>query len=103
MTAAALGIILLLTQSAAVPEATIRGRVLDPDGRPLQDVFVIAELVDAERRRTAGQPGRSNAEGAFEIIGVPAGRMIIREHPPAFFPGVLDRLDAWPIDGPTGG
>ena len=67
---------------------------------------------------TAGQPGRSNAEGAFEITGVPPGKMIIRaeprvtigfvngqsvrnppvQHPPAFFPGVLDRLDAWPID-----
>ncbi len=110
---------LLLWQLAApAQEATIRGRVLDPDGQPLRDVFVIAETVDAERRMTAGQPGRSNAEGAFEITGVPAGKMIIRaeprvtiggvngqstrippvQHPPAFFPGVFDRLDAWPID-----
>lgn len=111
--------VLLLCQLAApAQEATIRGRVLDPDGKPLQDVFVIAETVGDERRMTAGRPGRSNAEGAFEITGVPAGKMMIRaeprvmigvvngqstrnppvQHPPAFFPGVLDRLDAWPID-----
>jgi len=120
MNAALSGAAVLLLWQLATPaqEATIRGRVLDPDGQPLQDVFVIAEMVGAERRMTAGQPGRSNAEGAFEISGVPAGKMIIRaeprvaigvvngqstrsprvQHPPAFFPGVLDRMDAWPID-----
>lgn len=109
---------LLLWQLAAPQAATIRGRVFDPDGQPLQDVFVVAETVGAERRMTAGQPGRSNAEGAFEITGLPPGKMIVRaeprvtignvngqsvrtprvQHPPAFFPGVLDRLDAWSID-----
>ena len=120
MNAAVSGAAVLLLWQLAAPaqEATIRGRVLDPDGRPLPDVVVIAETVGAERRMTVGRPGHSNAEGAFELTGVPAGQLIIRvdprvtigvvngkstrnppvQHPPAFFPGVLDRLDAWPID-----
>ena len=120
MNAAFSGITALLLWQLAAPaqEATIRGRVIDPDGRPLQDVIVIAEMVDSERKMTAGRPGRSNAEGVFEMTGIPAGKLILRaeprvtignvngqsvrtprvQHPPAFFPGVLDRLDAWPID-----
>jgi hypothetical protein len=120
MNAALSGAAVLLLWQLAAPaqEATIRGRVLDPDGQPMQDVFVITEMVGAERRMTAGRRGNSNAAGAFEITGVPAGMMIIRaeprvtigvvkgkstrnprvQHPPAFFPGVLDRMDAWPID-----
>jgi len=117
MTATTCLALLLLSQQPA-QDATLRGRVFNADGQPLADVFVVAEMVGAERRMTAGQPGRSNAEGAFEITGVPPGRMIIRaeprvtigfvkgqsvrnppvQYPPAFFPGVLDRLDAWPID-----
>lgn len=117
MTATTCFALLLLSQHP-VQDTTLRGRVFNADGQPMADVVLVAEIVGGERRITAGGPGRSNAEGAFEITGVPAGTIIIRaeprvtigvvngqstrnppvQHPPAFFPGVLDRLDAWSIE-----
>lgn len=106
--------ILIATQSAALSEGTIRGRVLDPDGQPMGDVQItVAVLAGDGFRNTQASPVR--ADGSFNIV-VPAGRIRVMAqprpkvvgdeprlrrfvtHPPAYFPGVFDQLDAWPID-----
>ncbi len=112
MTAATIGIALLLTQSAAGPEATIRGTVLSPDGQATPEIEIVAWAVGTER--LLGDPAVSDTEGKFTIAVVAPGQIILRAQPrirfvdgkrlppvnspPAYFPGVLDRLDAWPID-----
>ena len=116
MNAAVIGLVLQLLQSAAVPPATIRGRVLDPDGQATPDVEIVAWMQATER--LAGPPAVSGADGKFEITGVLPGKVLLRavphtrivsgkkarlfNSPPAYFPGVLDRLDAWPIDVKAG-
>ena len=102
------------SQSAELPQGTIRGRVLDPDGQPMGDVQItVAVLVGDGFRNT--QASAVRADGSFNIV-VPAGRIRVMAqprpkvvgdeprlrrfvtHPPAYFPGVFDQLDAWPID-----
>jgi hypothetical protein len=97
-----------------VTEGTIRGRVLDPDGQPMRDVQVgILTMFEGEFRIT--RSFTLQGDGRFEAA-VPAGRVLLMAqprpkivgseprlrrfvtHPPAYFPGVFDRLDAWPID-----
>jgi hypothetical protein len=112
MTAATFGIVLLLTQSAVVPEATIRGTVFSPDGLATPEMEIAAWAVGTER--LLGDPAISDREGKFTIAVAAPGQIILRAQPrirfvsgkrvppvnspPAYFPGVLDRLDAWPID-----
>jgi hypothetical protein len=112
MTAATIGIVLLLTQSAAVPEPTIRGTILSPDGQAAPEIEIVALAVGTDR--LVGRAAISDTEGKFSITAVPPGQVILRAQPrirfvagkrlppvnspPAYFPGVLDRLDAWPID-----
>ena len=113
--AAVLAALLIAIQSATPPQGTIRGRILDADARPMRDVQVsLMELVDgSEFRVTRSFSAREN--GTFEIA-VNAGRILLVAqprpkvvgdeprlrrfvtHPPAYFPGVLDQVDAWPID-----
>ena len=116
-----LGIIaalLIATQSAAPSEGTIRGRVLDPDGQPMRDVQItVAEIVGDGFRNSRSITVR--ADGSFNIV-VRAGRIRLMAqprpkvvgseprlrrfvtHPPAYFPGVFDEFDAWPIDVKAG-
>jgi hypothetical protein len=110
--------ILIATQSAALSEGTIRGRVLDPDGQPMPDVQItVAEIVGDGFRNSRSITVR--ADGSFNIV-VPAGRIRLMAqprpkvvgseprlrrfvtHPPAYFPGVFDEFDAWPIDVKAG-
>src|SRR5688500_4763970 len=99
-------ITLMAVQSPPANESTIRGRVLDPDGRPMAGVEVRALLIRSEKH-VSGAMAMSDAEGKFEIQGVPPERVILRAqprathaifHPPAYFPGVLTLPDAWPIE-----
>jgi hypothetical protein len=110
----------LLPQVAAPSGATLRGRVFDPDGRPFAGVeiapFVLTDVGD----RAIG-PSRLTAEdGTFEMAGLKPGALFLRAtprlrrvavtpetkadvrailgHPPVYYPGVLDRKDAWPIE-----
>src|SRR5688572_14161872 len=108
----------LSAQSAALSEGTIRGRVLDPDGQPMPDVQItVAEIVGDGFRNSRSITVR--ADGSFNIV-VPAGRIRLMAqprpkvvgseprlrrfvtHPPAYFPGVFDEFDAWPIDVKAG-
>jgi hypothetical protein len=106
---------LLLQLAPIAGQSTIRGRVLDADGLPMPDVEMRATLAASEVD-VAGETAISDADGRFSIGKVPAGRVILRAqprgsqrltsatarklhtHPPAYFPGVLARLDAWPIE-----
>src|SRR5688500_16421539 len=108
-------ITLMAVQSPPANESTIRGRILDPDGRPMAGVEVRALLIRSEKH-VSGAMAMSDAEGKFEIQGVPPERIILRaqprathataeanwraiaSHPPAYFPGVLTLPDAWPIE-----
>ena len=110
----------LLPQVAAPPAATLRGRVFDPDGQPFAGVEITPYVLVADRERLMG-PSRLTAEdGTFEMTGLEPGRVFLRAtprlrrarvtpetrarvrailgHPPVYYPGVLDRKDAWPID-----
>ncbi|HJU44566.1 MAG TPA: carboxypeptidase-like regulatory domain-containing protein, partial [Vicinamibacterales bacterium] len=109
----ALAALSIATQSGTPPQGTIRGRVLDPDGRPMPGVQITAlEMVTERTSRNLGVTV-SGEDGAFEIailprqiflMARPGVRLVNRQpappqhYPPAYFPGVLDRLDAWPID-----
>ncbi|HET9702802.1 MAG TPA: carboxypeptidase-like regulatory domain-containing protein [Vicinamibacterales bacterium] len=110
----------LLPQMAAPPGATLRGRVFDPDGRPFVGVEIVAYVLIDDGERAIG-PSRLTAEdGTFEMAGLKPGALFLRAtprlrrvavtpeskanvrailgHPPVYYPGVLDRKDAWPID-----
>ena len=110
-----LALILIAAQAPAVPEGTIRGRVLDPDGLPIPRAQItVLELV-AGGEFKAARTASATEDGKFQM-NVPAGRIMVRAqqpstivgaeprlrrfvtHPPAFFPGVLDERDAWAID-----
>lgn len=110
----------LLPQAANPSAATLRGRVFDPDGQPFAGVEITPYLLSADRERLMG-PSRLTAEdGTFEMTGLAPGKVFLRArprlrpsrvtpetrarvrailgHPPVYYPGVLDRKDAWPID-----
>ena len=110
----------LLPQVVAPSGATLRGRVFDPDGRPFVGVE-IAPFVPTDIGERLIGPSRLTAEdGTFEMTGLKPGPLYLRAtprvrrvavtpetraairailgHPPVYYPGVLDRKDAWPID-----
>ena len=114
--------LLLLQQSVSAPGATIRGRVFDPDGRPMPNVTIVPLLADGDRDVFTVTAGHSDDEGRFTVSRVPAGTIVVRvtlqpvrktstrdpsdsgtrapaiqAQPPVFFPGVIDRKDAWEI------
>ena len=63
------------------PETSIRGRVLDPDGRPARARVKCEPLSRSSRSRllnTADQYGAGTVRGEFEISGLPRGRYAIR-------------------------
>ena len=107
---------LLLQAFPAAGQSTIRGRVLDADGQPMPNVDMSVMLTTAERQ-VFGPSTFTDGDGKFSFEKVPAGRVLLRAQPrlrpavieggvikrdrfrpPAYFPGVLDVLDAWPID-----
>jgi hypothetical protein len=121
MIAAAFGVaLLLLAQSAAVTYGTIRGRVINPDGQPMAEVTI--RVVEPTNDRgflnilavTTDQNGRFETRapaGSIMLIARPrpfhgissaAQPNLRRSHPEVYFPGVLNRLDAWPIDVKAG-
>lgn len=74
MTAAKIGLVLLLAQSAAVPEATIRGLVLSPDG---QATPIDLDPLGRDEAHV-GPDGSFTIDGlfgtrAFRLLGLPAG------------------------------
>jgi hypothetical protein len=96
-------------------EATIRGRILNADGQPMPGVVLMAEDVIVERRIRVVSRVMSDNTGAFEMKrltpgqvlliaepGAGASRHALVSHPPAYFPGVLDRRDARRIDVKAG-
>ncbi len=111
---AVISLALQLLAPSAVTHATIRGRVFNADGRPQPDVELRVLAVTSERDYPGARSAMSNADGKFEITGVPAGKILLRAqprmsaevtptrrlrvHPPAYFPGALDLKEAWPID-----
>lgn len=108
-----IAVILIAVQSATPPQGTIRGRVVDPDGQPMAGVQItVLETLTERDFRNLGA-AFSGEDGRFQIA-VPPRRITLmaqpevrlrnrqpappRHYPPAYFPGVLDRLEAWPID-----
>ncbi|MCY3003064.1 MAG: sigma-70 family RNA polymerase sigma factor [Planctomycetota bacterium] len=75
----------------------LRGRVIDPDGTPLAGAVVVVggyaedgssvRMPDgAEARAAAGQRVRTDAEGWFEVDGLPAGDIPVRARGGDFAP-----------------
>ena len=96
--------------------STVRGRVFDSDGQPMRNVEMRALVIGTERQFVGGS-AMTDADGRFSIERVPAGRILLRAQPhwrppavingavkrfsnpaPAYFPGVVALLDAWPIE-----
>ena len=79
----------------ARPAAIIRGRIIDHDGRPTPDVSVSTGL----------EYTKSDAEGGFEIGGIPPGEVNLSADFPAgnggveraYYPGVWEFEEALPI------
>lgn len=113
--APAIAVLLIAAQMAAANHGTLRGRILDPDGQPIPRAQVtVLELVPGGEFK-ATRTISTSADGKFEIT-VTAGKIMLKaqppsvivgseprlrrfvNHPPAYFPGVLDERDAWPID-----
>lgn len=116
MTVATCLALLLLSQQPAAPAApaTLRGKVVDPDGRPIAEATVVALAIGTDRE-FIGLAALTKKDGTFEITGVPESRVIVRAqprgtittgqvrtpvviHPPVYFPGTLERREAWAID-----
>ena len=100
-------LIVLVQQAPPAPGATINGRVFDPDGRAMANVTVVPLVAGDDQDILAGKPGQSGVDGRFTITGVPPTTIVLRalpataskrRHPAVFFPGVLDRKEAWEID-----
>ena len=110
----------LLPQVAAPSGATLRGRVFDPDGRPFVGVEIAPFVLTDVGERVIGPSRLTADDGTFEMTGLKPGPLYLRAtprlrrvrftreakdgirailgHPPVYYPGVLDRKDAWPID-----
>jgi protocatechuate 3,4-dioxygenase beta subunit len=87
--------------------ATLSGRVVDPDGKPVPGANVRAQLPRAAREESSGRPTPSyvqggwwattDAQGGFALTGLPAGaRVSVTTQPPAPF------LPAEPADFEAG-
>ena len=113
---AALATLLIVQAFPASGRSTIRGRVLNADGQPMANVDISVMLTTAERQ-LFGPSVATDGDGKFSLERVPAGKVLLRAQPrlrppvieggaikrdrvqpPAYFPGVLELLDAWPID-----
>ena len=86
------------------PAGMITGKVLDHEGRPVANMAVLASPTNQERP-LAGL-AESDANGRFEIGGLPAGPVLLRTEVMGksdvgpyrvYYPGVLDSADAQPI------
>jgi len=70
-------ICLFASSPAFAQDAALRGRVLDPDGRPIVGATVVVEGPAAAPRTTL-----SDADGAFEVASLAPGRYLIHASAP---------------------
>jgi Carboxypeptidase regulatory-like domain len=118
--AASVAVLMLSQVMQGTGQSIIRGRVLDADGQPMPNVDMTVMLATEERQKF-GPSVLTDGDGKFLLEKVPAGRVLLRAQPrlrppaieggvvkrdrfrpPAYFPGVLELLDAWPIDVAAG-
>lgn len=86
----------------ARPGAIIRGRVVNYDGRPMHGAFVSTNCLGTEG---CLELTKSDADGRFEIGGIPPGEVHLSAEFPAgnggseraYYPGVWEIDDALPI------
>jgi hypothetical protein len=86
----------------ARPAAIIRGRIIDHNGRPTPDVSVSTTCLGTER---CLEHTTSDADGGFEIGGIPPGEVDLSADFPAgnggveraYYPGVWNFEEALPI------
>jgi len=115
------GLVLTLV---AVPQpaatATVRGRVYNPDGQAMSGVEIVPFVLRGEREQPVGTARLSAEDGSFELTSLPPGPVFLRAvprvrrvvstagsqpdlrtvlgHPTVYYPGVMQRIEAWPID-----
>ena len=86
------------------PAGLVAGTVLDHEGRPVPNIGVLASPTNQERG--LGGLAEADANGRFEIGGLPAGPVLVRTEVVGksdvgpyrvYYPGVLDSADAEPI------
>ena len=73
---------------------TVRGIVVDGDGRGIEGVAVHVETDPSQLSDALS--GRTDSSGAFEVRGVPAGRVLLRVFHPSFAPGVVPEVRVEP-------
>lgn len=110
---------LLLLQQPVATTATVRGRVFNPDGQATSGVEIVPFVVRDEREQPVGTARLSAEDGSFELTGLPPGPVLLRAvprvrrvastpgakadlrtllgHPTIYYPGVMSRIEAWPI------
>ncbi len=87
-----------------MPEAIARGKVVDPDGRPIAKATVRLGVPRRDEILTMTRPTETARDGSFELSGLPAGEWRLEVEMPAandaprppiiYFPGVLVEADA---------
>ena len=71
----AVALIILAAIAQAQETGTLHGRVLDPDGKPLEGKTVTAHCVSTER--PLSRAVKTNAAGVFRIDGLPVGEYVL--------------------------
>jgi len=66
-----------------IPEATVEGKVLDADDRPVEGAWVVIGPSDVRPDRNAPVNAFTAADGSFRLTGVSPGRNLIAAYAPA--------------------
>jgi hypothetical protein len=75
---------------AAADRGVVRGVVVDGDGRGIEGASVSVETDPS--RLSDDLAARTDASGAFEVRGVPVGRVLLRASHPSFAPAVVPEV-----------
>jgi hypothetical protein len=92
------------------PAGSVKGRLTDHEGQPVADMIVNTWL--AENHSMGGMPGRSDADGRFELTKLQPGTVVIaaevmgrgaQGYSRVYYPGVLNASEAQPFTIEPGG
>jgi carboxypeptidase family protein len=80
---------------------TVKGVVIDATGEGIPGALLRVRQAVSNPWRAGEQQGESDVNGAFEVTGVPLGRVNLLASHPSFAPSGVSGLDVDPARGPT--